>query len=583
MDVINSIKLSSGTIVKIPIFPAVHVPVSAVEYQYTKSSRAYAVIMNNRGNIRDYQLYSDKDLIELLNLIYGRDFSSYSVDIGDPVTGNRPALLCWLWMETDQKYVLQTPELKSSTTDDNAVINLGYVWGRGVHGPNFYYDSQSYYNDTWHSYADKCAEIEESAFSDFALNVRPGAPYTLDICVNYGDFGIPGTGSISLTKLATNISKYIEEHPDADIEITGYDPEGNTDPYIITDPAGFDGGNGDREQDPDEIEKATIPPLPSLSAVDTGLITMYGATLAQLQSLGAYLWASWWDIETNFKKLFSDPMNCLIGLSIIPVRPTMGGAQNVKFGNITTNVALNKLSSQWAEVDCGTISIKEYVGSFLDYSPYVNISIYLPYIGYRELSPDDVMNDTIHVVYHIDCLTGGCCAFIECGKKGLLYTFNGSCIANVPITAINYSGAIQNAVSAVGSIAMTAAGMATGAAPVAAAGAISTASKVKGAISIADTAANTAVNTKPTVQRSGNMGGAAGLMSYQKPLLVITRPRMSVPDKLNKFAGLTTNVTMPLSSCVGFTQVQLIHLDNVPCTTQEREELLSLLTGGVIF
>ena len=583
MDVINSIKLSSGTIVKIPIFPAVHVPVLANEYQYTKSSRAYAVIMNNLGNIRDYQLYSDKDLIELLNLIYDRDFSSYTVDIGDPTTGNRPALLCWVWFETDQTYKLACPALRPSTTDDNAVIDLRYIWGRGR---SFYYDSQSYFDDTWHTYSDACAAVEqatEQGSSAYALNIRPGAPYTLDICINYGDFGIPGAGGLTLTQLANNIAQYIEDHPDADIEVTGFDPEGNDDPYIIDDPAGFDGGNGDRNQDPDEIEKATIPPLPSVSAVDTGLITMYGATLAQLQTLGAYLWASWWDIETNFKKLFSDPMNCLIGLSIIPVVPTMGGAQNVKFGNITTNVALNKLSSQWAEVDCGTVSIKEYVGSFLDYSPYVNISIYLPYIGYRELSPDDVMNDSIHVVYHIDCLTGGCCAFIECGRKGLLYTFNGSCIANVPITAINYSGAIQNAVSAVGSIGMTVAGMATGAAPVAAAGAISTASKVKGAISIADTAANTAVNTKPTVQRSGNMGGSAGLMSYQKPLLVITRPRMSVPDKLNKFAGLTTNVTMPLSSCVGFTQVQLIHLDNVPCTTQERDELLSLLTGGVIF
>lgn len=577
MDVINSIKLSSGTIVKLPIFPAVRVPISAHdEFQYTKSSRANAVIINNLGNVREYQRYSDRDIVELLNILYGRDFDSYSVDIGDPVTGNRPALLCWLWQETDQTYKLQTPALKSSTTNDNAVIDLGYVWGRGRNGINFYFDSQSYYNDTWHTYTEACEMVQndtESGVSNYALNIRPGAPYTLDICVNYGDFEIPGTGSLTLSRLATNIAKYIEEHPDADIEVTGFDPEGNDDPYIITDPAGFDGGNGDRDQDPDEIEKATIPPLPSVSAVDTGLITMYGATLAQLQTLGSYLWASWWDIETNFKKLFSDPMNCLIGLSIIPVVPTMGGAQNVKFGNITTNVALNKLSSQWAEVDCGTLSIKEYVGSFLDYSPYVNISLYLPYIGYRELSPDDVMNDTIHVVYHIDCLTGGCCAFVECGRKGLLYTFNGSCIANVPITAINYSGAIQNAVSAVGSVAMAGAGIATGAAPLTAMGVASGLSN----------AANTAVNSKPTVQRSGNMGGAAGLMSYQKPLLVITRPRMSVPDKLNKFTGLTTNVTMPLSSCVGFTQVELIHLDGVPCTDNERSELLSLLKQGVIF
>ena len=349
-------------------------------------------------------------------------------------------------------------------------------------------------------------------------------------------------------------------------------PESNTDPYIIDDPSQFGGGTGAHE-DPDEIEKATIPPLPSLSAVNTGLVTMYGATNAQLGALGAYLWSNLWDIDTNFKKLFADPMNCLIGLSIVPVIPSMGGAQNVRFGNIDTPIALNVLTSQYVELDCGTLSIKEYIGSFLDYSPYVNISIYLPYIGYRELSPDDVMNDTIHVVYHIDVLTGGCCAMIETGKKGLLYSFNGSCIANVPITAINYSGAIQNAVSAVGAGLTTVAGIATGAAPVAAVG----------AASMLSNAANTAMNSKPTIQRSGSMGGSAGIMSYQKPLLVVTRPRMSVPDKLNKFAGLTTNVTMNLSQCTGFTQVELIHLDNVPCTQAEREELLSLLKTGVIF
>ena len=162
---------------------------------------------------------------------------------------------------------------------------------------------------------------------------------------------------------------------------------------------------------------------------------------------------------------------------------------------------------------------------------------------------------------------------IETGNKGLLYSFNGSCIANVPITAINYSGAIQNAVSAVGAGVTTAVGIATGAAPIAA----------MGAASMLSNAANTAMNSKPTVQRSGNMGGSAGLMSYQKPMLVITRPRQSVPSKLNKFTGLTTNVTLKLSQTKGFTQVELIHLDGIPCMDEERKELLSLLKEGVIF
>ena len=569
MEVINQIILSSGTVAYLPIFPAIHVDIGD-PVEYVKASRAYAVLTNYNGSINAYQAYSDEDVLELINIINGTNYTSFEWRINEMTNKHRCVLICWIWNEYDQTWNLYGPSIiPEYSSNTHAVIDVRNVFGESS---SYYWGNESHYSEAWHSYADKCAAIEESTVTDFALNVRPGVPYTLDLACNYGYYGIPNQRSYSPTQLGNNIAKYLEDHPDADITVMGYDPEDDTDPFIVDNPAGFGGGTGSHG-DPDDIEKATIPPLPSISAVDTGLITMYGATLAQLQSLGAYLWASWWDIETNFKKLFSDPMNCLIGLSIIPVRPTMGGAQNVKFGNITTSVALNKLSSQWAEVDCGTLSVKEYVGSFLDYSPYVNISIYLPYIGYRELSPDDVMNDTIHVVYHIDCLTGGCCAFVECGKKGLLYTFNGSCIANVPITAINYSGAIQNAVSAVGAVAMTGVGIATGAAPLTAMGVTSGLSN----------AANTAANTKPTVQRSGNMGGAAGLMSYQKPLLVITRPRMSVPDKLNKFTGLTTNVTMPLSSCVGFTQVELIHLDGVPCTDNERSELLSLLKQGVIF
>jgi hypothetical protein len=300
---------------------------------------------------------------------------------------------------------------------------------------------------------------------------------------------------------------------------------------------------------------------------------MYYCTNGQLQALAAYLWANIYDLEANFVKLFSNPMDCIIGLGIVPVLPQLGASSAVKFGNITTSVYMTKLSSQFQELDCGSIAIPKWIGCFMDYAPYVKVSLYLPYIGYRELSADDVVGDTIHVVYHIDCLTGGCCAMVETGKKGLLYSFNGSCIADVPLTAINYSGSIQNAVSAVGAGLTMAAGVATGAAPLTA----------MGAASMLSNAANTAINSKPTVQRSGSMGGAAGLMSYQKPLLIIERPRMCVPNNLNHFKGNTLYVTRLLSNVKGFTTVEMINLEDVPATQEERDELMNILAEGVYF
>lgn len=564
-EVVQSIVLSSGTVVKIPIFPNTGYSGGNLGPEVVKYSRANAALIDYQGGIKKWVRLNDADMLELGNILLGSNQTVLNIPTPS-VSGEWLGVIGWYYDSAAGEY-----KLGHSFTLSGGVSMTLTNFRPNEDPPSYYYNNENP-NATGNNQSFTYRYTHASpSFGNRFYNMRSGVPYTLDVATNM-DINVGAAYALTVAQLAAKITQFENLNPSADITIIGYDPESNDDPYIVDEPSSLGGGDGSRE-DPDDIEKATIPPLPSVSAVDTGLITMYGATLAQLQALGSYLWSDLWDIETNFKKLFADPMNCLIGLSIVPVTPSMGGAANVKFGNITTNIALNKLTSQWAEVDCGSVSIKEYIGSFLDYSPYVNISIYLPYIGYRELSPDDVMNDTIHVVYHIDVLTGGCCAFIETGKKGLLYSFNGSCIADVPITAINYSGAIQNAVSAVGSMAMTGVGIATGAAPVAA----------MGAASMLTSAANTAVNSKPTIQRSGNMGGSAGLMSYQKPMLVITRPRMSVPDKLNKFAGLTTNVTLNLSQCTGFTQVELIHLDNVPCTDNERDELLTLLRQGVIF
>lgn len=314
------------------------------------------------------------------------------------------------------------------------------------------------------------------------------------------------------------------------------------------------GGHGDPFLDVDEIEKIEFPELPTLSASSAGFITIYNPSLTQLQSLAGFLWSQPFDIDT-FKKLFSNPMDAIIGLGIIPVSPTHGSSRSVKFGNVDSEITMPVISNQFVEKDCGSVQIKKWVDCFLDYNA-TKIEIYVPYCGTYSLDPVEVMGKTIHLKYHIDCLTGGCAAMLAVGGS-VMYQWNGSCITNVPLTAENFAGAIQNAVSAVASIA-------SGGSPVAG-------------------VTNAVMNFKPNIEKAGNMGGSAGLMSVQQPYVIITRPNMSVPAKLNTFTGNTLNVTMNLSTVTGFTQVELIHLDGIPCTDDERDELLTLLKRGVIF
>lgn len=348
--------------------------------------------------------------------------------------------------------------------------------------------------------------------------------------------------------------------------IIAYNPD---DPYERSGISGTGGNNGTARINPsDTIDDPTAP---NIDAISTGLLTVFKPSLSQIQNLGDYLWSSAFDVDT-LKKLFGDPMDAIIGLSIIPINPPGAGTKNVKVGNIDTGIVMPYLTRQFVEKDLGSIRIDPYIGSFMDYSPYTKIQIYLPYIGFRELSPEDVMGTTISIKYIIDVITGGCVASLNVSGKGAIYQFNGSCIANVPLTALNYSGAIQNAISAVGSIATAGAVIATGKPAMAAAG----------AIGLATLASNAVINSHPTIQRSGNCGGASGLCGVQYPYAVIERPRISAPANYSSFIGNTLNVTLTLGECDGLTMVEEIHLDNVLCTENERDELLKMLKEGVI-
>lgn len=341
-------------------------------------------------------------------------------------------------------------------------------------------------------------------------------------------------------------------------------------PYAQGGQSGTGGGDG-VYGGIDDVDGTDIPALPTVSATDLGFITIYNPSKTQLKNLSSFMWSNLFDLDT-YKKLFSDPMQSVIGLAIVPVAPTIAGSKNVTFGGIDSGVNMSYLSTQYVQFNCGSVTIDKYVGSFLDYAPYTKISIYLPYIGIHELSPDDIMGDTIQVVYNIDVLSGACGCFIKSSSKGVLYSYNGSCISNIPLTSINFSTAIQNAVSAVCSGAAIVAGVASGAAPVTA----------MGAVGLLGSAANTAINSKPTVQRSGSLGGSAGVLSVQKPYIIIERPNYSVPGNVNKYVGQSSNITEYLGNLSGFTMVEYVHLQGIPATDEEIQEIEALLKEGVI-
>ena len=365
---------------------------------------------------------------------------------------------------------------------------------------------------------------------------------------------------------ANNGSRYIKAYSARTPleEFLGSNPtpvEIPTDPYAPGSESGTGGGGGSFDNTSTPID---IPNLPSISAASTGFISLYNPSLNQLNQLASYLWSDLFEIN-GWKKLFADPMDAILGLSIVPVAVPSGGIREVKVGNIGTGISLTVASTQFVEVDCGSINVNEYWGAYLDYEPYTQAQIFLPYIGTRPISVDEIMGKTVHVVYHVDILTGACCCFVKCGDS-VLYTYNGQCSIPIPITGANYTSVVNGVISvaaSVGSLVATGGSSAPTAIP-----------------AIASSAVN---QMKPQVEKSGSISGSAGVLNMQTPYLILIRPRQALPSKQNEFIGYPSLITVQLTELSGYTEVQSIHLENIPATQEELAEIESLLEGGVIF
>ena len=372
--------------------------------------------------------------------------------------------------------------------------------------------------------------------------------------------GMQYWNTVSGHEESLDLSGALEDYDPTSTKIPDKDPlnpGGNSGPSDVT---------GDFDGTSDDID---IPPLPTLGATDTGFITLFNPSLAQLQSLSAYLWSSAFDLN-NFKKLFANPMDCILGLSIVPVAIPNGSSKEIKVGGIPTGLYMTVAGQQYIEVDCGSLNVNEYWSAYLDYEPFTRAELYLPYIGTHAISVDDIMGKTVTIKYHVDILSGSCTAYVQCGSS-VLYEFIGQCSSNIPINATDWTNTIMGAVTIAGAIGTM---FATYGASIPTSAAIATGTAVTSTM---------VTSSKPSIEKSGSMSGTGGMMGIQTPYLILTRPRQALPNSQNYFTGYPSFITEPLSMVSGYTEIESIRLANVPGTEEEVIEIVNLLKEGVIF
>ena len=313
--------------------------------------------------------------------------------------------------------------------------------------------------------------------------------------------------------------------------------------------------------DPPTSDTPVIPGVPTLAG-NAKLYTVHQMTQAQLNALGNYLWSN--DFISLIEHMFNNPAEAVIGLHTLYYGGSLpaGTAEQIKLGSITAdNVYGQPITNRYMEFSCGTVHVQSYYGNVEDNDPYTKVQIWLPFIGFRDLSTNEVMGGNVTVKYGIDIYTGACVAMITVLRDGVtqaLYSFEGNCALTEPITGADYSRIVSGLI-----------GLGVGVAT--------------GGVGAAIGAANLLTNKNIVYSRSGSFSANAGAMGIKTPYILIRRPIAYDANFYEDYYGNPSNNTLTLGQCSGYTRVKDMHLDSIACTADEKREIETLLKSGVIF
>lgn len=311
---------------------------------------------------------------------------------------------------------------------------------------------------------------------------------------------------------------------------------------------------------PPDTGTGDAPIIPVISGSASHLWSVYNPSLSDINDFGAWLWSS--NFIDNLLKVFSNPMDAIIGIHKVYVTPDTGSTQPIKCGFLTSSANAKIVTNQYKSIDCGSVQINEYFGNILDYSPYTRARIYLPFIGFVSLDINEIMRSTINVKYNVDVITGACLANIiisRDGYGGTLYSYGGSAIVTYPLSGGNYTGLINGLVGAGLSVA----------------GGV-----ISGNPAMALGAVGNIASTRLQVQHSGGFNGCSGAMGIKKPYIVIDRSQSNIADNFNIIEGYGANTTTKLNNVTGFVRCKTIKL-SCNAYNAELDEIINILKGGV--
>lgn len=358
------------------------------------------------------------------------------------------------------------------------------------------------------------------------------------------------------------------------------------------------GGYGSYDYSSDWISRSDI--NGSFGVGQVGFLSTYVLTKQQLSDFFDEI------LDTTSSTAILDSLTRvergIIDCWAVPIKPSVYQTQQpIRVLGVETDVYASVLSSDQTCTPVYTLTIDSETDTFLDYAPYSKCSIYLPFIGEKEIPINEIRKGTLNVYYIQDNITGDLCASVQVVQYNeyseVLYSriiaeFTSNAKYTVPLTAEskNFAG-IKGALAAASTMVSSMMGgfiaashgsggmsmdekMTNGAAGATVGGALAL---PKAAITAEEAYREPPVNGTVITEVKGN----SGWLACKFPILKITVPISKIPvEVLERSKGFATCFTSTIGALSGFTVVKNVPIDNVSATDTEKNMILDILTSG---
>ena len=459
------------------------------------------------------------------------------------------------------KILWENKDIEDSKDTDNARIQIQYAEvdpeypvelrvNELIHETNFAeYNDGNYKTNFKTLYEGAWGEVYDESIMSNLPKQSVWLLLQLDYYKNGMTTVLPTQSSTKMAVLLNPSGKSLYSY--ADVWNTDGSTDGST-IRVITDKGSGEGDDGYKD-DTDKGEEDITDGASNSVGV---LTTTYAMTIERLNQLGGFLWGA--NIFDEFSLVNSNPIENIISCKNIPISLS-GTDEIIHLGNVDTGTNGAKVASNFSTLNVGQIALPTKYNSFLDFAPYTKVTIYLPYIGFKEIDATIAIGKTLKVAYVADVITGGCIAQIFINGVRF-YEFSGEMGVDIPITASNRAQVEASYISnAVGMGASLASG------------------NITGAVDSVLASATAKYNYSSTDTPNANCVASVNRTCY----VIIERPTYQELSQFNHTKGKMCNLSKTIGSLKGFTICDAnIDLKGITATEQEKQEISSILSSG---